>query len=691
MATSNKITYLNKTKELIKQSLNTGFNSQITDSDTFRSYAQKINTIYDNWPKVSAEGTSLFLNQTKKGKMNIELKGNSYQTGMTLPDGYTYIEYIELNGTQYIDTGYEPNSSSKIEADLQFTDVTTAQQRVFGNQNAETNGLCVAMYVSGSNPHRFAWACQNNAGNWTAFSLDADTNRHIFIMDIPNNKVQIDNNNMTITTTHNYKSSKTLLIGAYRSNAEGTLADVKANAKIYSFRIYEGKDLERDFVPCIDSNNIVGLYDLVNNVFYQNAGTGSFIAGDIVPNPNIEIPIYNTTGEQNIRIRGKNLFRETQNKKDIIEPFKNLIYGDFDIIQGETYTLSLDTNDNNGRIYLNEEYFVHAMISCDGTRKTYTTTAKKTGNYNNAILIKTRDDVSTAYNISNIMLEKKSTASSFEPYSETVYKINLGKNLFNPIYEVEKQYDANGNERTVAYYSLNNNIISSNKSNNTYGACFFNKIRLTAGTYAFSFNISQSDNTTTSARVRIRNFDKSSNIYADYLDISKGSFETTFVLTQPTTIGLMVLPSNDSDGTLYLSNIQLEKNDSVSQYEPYKTPIELNGIENYKDFIKKGTGKNLIQITATSQTKNNVQFDINENGIILLNGYPNSTSNLLLGTVNLQANKTYFISGSPVGAKSGTYRLELKNIDNVTQVSDNGNGVSYTPEENGTYKLVLVY
>ena len=34
-------------------------------------------------------------------------------------------------------------------------------------------------------------------------------------------------------------------------------------------------------IPCKNSSNVVGMYDLVNAEFYTNAGTGSFIAGEV--------------------------------------------------------------------------------------------------------------------------------------------------------------------------------------------------------------------------------------------------------------------------------------------------------------------------------------------------------------------------------------------------------------------------
>jgi hypothetical protein len=55
--------------------------------------------------------------------------------------------------------------------------------------------------------------------------------------------------------------------------------------QIYGCKIYEGTELIRDFVPCYrKSDNVIGLYDLANNEFYTNNGTGEFIKGADVTN-----------------------------------------------------------------------------------------------------------------------------------------------------------------------------------------------------------------------------------------------------------------------------------------------------------------------------------------------------------------------------------------------------------------------
>ena len=48
------------------------FGAGITDETTFREYADKINDIYDNWEKVTGEGTDITLNNTKKGKLDFK-------------------------------------------------------------------------------------------------------------------------------------------------------------------------------------------------------------------------------------------------------------------------------------------------------------------------------------------------------------------------------------------------------------------------------------------------------------------------------------------------------------------------------------------------------------------------------------------------------------------------------------------
>lgn len=76
-----KLDYLNTTKTLIKDNLNT-LGAELTSTDTFRSYVEAIENIYVNYPRITDEGTEFSLN-TIKAPIEIDLKGNIEQTTYT--------------------------------------------------------------------------------------------------------------------------------------------------------------------------------------------------------------------------------------------------------------------------------------------------------------------------------------------------------------------------------------------------------------------------------------------------------------------------------------------------------------------------------------------------------------------------------------------------------------------------------
>lgn len=96
---SEKLTYLNTTKQNIKQAIN-NLGGDITNETTFRQYANVLNDIYDNLPKVSDTGTNVSLSPTLKGRLGIVPKGNTLQDGEPTPE--TPVEIQSATGTQNV-------------------------------------------------------------------------------------------------------------------------------------------------------------------------------------------------------------------------------------------------------------------------------------------------------------------------------------------------------------------------------------------------------------------------------------------------------------------------------------------------------------------------------------------------------------------------------------------------------------
>ena len=100
---SDKLTYLNGTKQKLKEVIN-AIGGNLTNESTFRSYVNVLNQkilgsingevdLYDEYPKVTGEGTDLTLN-TEKGKMSVVLEGNTSQDGEPTPDNYVDIKVV---------------------------------------------------------------------------------------------------------------------------------------------------------------------------------------------------------------------------------------------------------------------------------------------------------------------------------------------------------------------------------------------------------------------------------------------------------------------------------------------------------------------------------------------------------------------------------------------------------------------
>lgn len=175
-----------------------------------------------------------------------------------LPIGYQRVEYIESTGTQYIETNL--GFGIKLIIDIQFTQTTRGLMGYNGN---------------GGN----YWGTNdNNRVEIGSTYLACNTNdRNVFEINFPlvGNYPSISLNDQTVISQYEMRATtsyyKFFKIDSYQLNSK---------AKLYSCKIYENNVLVRNFIPCYrKSDNVIGLFDTINQVFYTNAGTGTFLKG----------------------------------------------------------------------------------------------------------------------------------------------------------------------------------------------------------------------------------------------------------------------------------------------------------------------------------------------------------------------------------------------------------------------------
>ena len=182
---------------------------------------------------------------------------------------YTQLEYIQTNGSQYINTGITSDGLGlKTMAEVEWQDtIASGEQAVIG--------------VVGSGTYEVYFQPNKN-GLYRGSNERADINmsitpnvRYVITSEMTTDMITHDINGTTSVVNKTLSSTNAKNITLFRHSTQYFL-----KAKVYHVKIWQNGGLVRDMIPARhNSNGVVGMYDTVNDVFYTNAGTGTFTAG----------------------------------------------------------------------------------------------------------------------------------------------------------------------------------------------------------------------------------------------------------------------------------------------------------------------------------------------------------------------------------------------------------------------------
>ena len=186
------------------------------------------------------------------------------------------LDYIESTGAEYIDTRYRPSVDTRLVAEILPFANAGGNPVFFGVTKGgdSSNGILLRYSDPGSKSVN-AWFC--NAASDEAQIADLENTR--FTADLRKGKLTANGTTAGITTTGTPYGGPIYLFCGNR----GGIPWQPQAMRLYSFKIYEGETLVRDFVPSIGAGewkDKAGLYDLVEGRFYPNAsGIGAFRPG----------------------------------------------------------------------------------------------------------------------------------------------------------------------------------------------------------------------------------------------------------------------------------------------------------------------------------------------------------------------------------------------------------------------------
>ena len=184
------------------------------------------------------------------------------------------IEYLESDGTQYIDTGIYPDQNTKVEfvATPTEADLTAAW---FGGRSSYGSNSFV-FWQSSNNQMRSDY--DTGFDFLSGLTLSSGT-QYTVVMD--KGSVKVNNTQYLSRSTGNFKSPTSMVFFATKSQSDSSMDastgvdNRKAKLKFYSAKIYDNGTLVRDFIPVIDHASIPCLYDKVTDTLYYNLNSGA--------------------------------------------------------------------------------------------------------------------------------------------------------------------------------------------------------------------------------------------------------------------------------------------------------------------------------------------------------------------------------------------------------------------------------
>ena len=476
-----------------------------------------------------------------------------HQSG--LPLDYTLLDYIESTGTQYIMTDtYLSDDNYEFFIEYDTSNITT--KCLFGIQPGNPlfvlyNGSIYAQPTNTTPTNRV----RNDVFSVGRHTLTVKTNNGV--IEYKTDDGIATSYSLGTTTAFDASLFNVHPVGLFGYWNGGIIqTDRVLSGKIYRFYIKKNGSLVFNGFP-VQHGNDIGMYDTVSGNFFTNAGTGDFIAGNVVN----DLEIY----VDNLVLAGKNLFDSS---------VFNTYVGDtitytYHQIPNGTYTMSTNFPPQTGQIYTNVWIMSGIQTSGQssdvngvslGNSKTITVTdGWYTVAYRSGIPAIPQDPKDY-----NWQLEKGSTATDYEPYS-TKHKVETiqitGKNFFDAQWQ-QGIYNTSTGTHTP---NVNNRI------------CNVNMIQVKPST---NYTVSCPDYALASG-MRWLFYDGNKNF------ISANTTGATTITT----------PTNAKYINFYIANnltvdtapdLQIEQSTTATSYEPYfdggsAAAENLFGLDTYKD------------------------------------------------------------------------------------------------------------
>lgn len=189
-----------------------------------------------------------------------------------IPEEYQLVEYLQSTGTQFINTGFIPTTNN-VRMDIKFDFIGIATQSISGSQKTANS--------------RFLYIRQNSTTTAKFSSGNVTIDNGITFTVI---------NGITTATISGSTNIEKFGINGVEMNSGGSIIGCDplilfakshygqiiemSSALLYHCLLSDNNVIQRNLYPVYrKADNKSGMYDIVNNIFYTNQGSGEFTVG----------------------------------------------------------------------------------------------------------------------------------------------------------------------------------------------------------------------------------------------------------------------------------------------------------------------------------------------------------------------------------------------------------------------------
>jgi hypothetical protein len=237
---------------------------------------------------VTMAGTDITAAVYSAGRITIpSVSGAVVIAAVSAAAGFTPLEYLEGDGTAWINTGYSPSTQDLVE--IKFAPTATAWDYVFSMyaSSKATYGLRLRAAYSGTGTSFTRRGGGSNAELNDGVAFDWVYNTVYVLKETAPGTATIHNESgeslLTISDPQvgNFAEPTNPIFLWIRSNGTAPYGRVACKERIYSFKVVDAYgNAKLDLIPVLDGDGVACMYDKVSKRFlHDGTGGNTFIAG----------------------------------------------------------------------------------------------------------------------------------------------------------------------------------------------------------------------------------------------------------------------------------------------------------------------------------------------------------------------------------------------------------------------------